>query len=372
MIIGAVLLLKTFLHLWQIHPGFRPQHVLTMQITLSPKEYPRPPQQAAFWKRVLQAVDRLPGVRSAGLVSVLPTTGSHSNTGVRVKGRNGPLLEPVMVHVQAASSRYFATMGIPLKQGRFFEERDDSGGPLVTVIDQTMARTFWPGQDAIGQSVVLFRKSWRVVGVVGDVRQDGLDKANRCGMYVHYLQDVDSSTRMSLAVATEPAPLSLVQAVQHAVRRVDPGQPVSGIRTMETVLSDGLRIPRLLLLLLGFLAGMILVLALLGVYGLLSCSVARCRREIGLRMALGARPVDVRRMIFRQGILLILPGEAAGILMALAATRFLSGQLHGVTPTDPFTFAVVSLALLATAVAACIIPARKATRIDPLVALKWQ
>jgi putative ABC transport system permease protein len=372
LVICTALLLKTFVYLWQTDPGCRAEQVLTMRVTLSSKEYPEPEQQADFWRRVLERVERLPGVQSAGIVSVLPTTGSHSNTSIRPEGTTSPGQEQVLVHVQGASSRYFATMGIPLTQGRYFEDGDDSAAPLVTVIDQTMARTFWPGQDPIGRSVNLSGQCLRVVGVVGDVRQDGLDKENRSGMYVHYLQDRDWSTEMSLAIRTELAPLSLAATVRRAVHEVDSAQAVSEIRTMETLLSEGLRTPRLLLLLLASLAAITLLLALLGIYGLLSCAVARSQREIGLRMALGARPADVRKMVVHHGLLWILGGEAAGVVLALGVTRLLASRLYGVAPTDPLTFVAVSLALLATGVAACSLPARKATRVDPWVALRSQ
>jgi putative ABC transport system permease protein len=261
-------------------------------------------------------------------------------------------------------------MGIPLRQGRFFTEQDNENAPLVSLISETMARKFWLDQNPVGRRVKLNGKQWSILGVVGDVRQEDLAMDYRCSMYMPYPQYPTAS--LTLAVRTAVNPLALSAAVREAIYSIDASHPVSQVRTMETVIGDGLLSLRLIMALLLMMAGLAFILTLLGIYGVLANLVAQRRREIGVRMALGARRQDVLKMVLRQGMTLVLLGIGIGVILSLSLTRILASQLYGVTPADPMTFIVVSLALIGAATLACVLPARKAARMDPLVALRCE
>ncbi len=367
LLIAAGLLVKAFYHLWHINPGCRIDNVLTMRLNYTVEGTPGEQTLRNYFRRVLDRMNAMPGVESAGLVGVVPTAGSPYNSYISLMGRPDLQNNRVLVSYQPASSQYFRTMGIPLRQGRYFTDLDDENAPLVALIGETMAERFWPGQNPVGKQVHLDGKPRTVLGVVGDVRQEDLSRAYRCSMYLPYPQYLTSS--MTVVVRTAN-PQALIDSVRKSIYAIDAGHPVSHVRTMETVVADGLISLRLIMFLLLMMAGLALILALLGIYGVLSNLVTQRRREIGVRMALGARRWDVLKMVLQQGLSPVLLGIGAGIMLSLGITRILSNQLYGVTPTDPATFALVSMLMIAAASLACVIPAGKAAHVDPLVTLK--
>ena len=370
LLIASGLLVRTFLHLWNVNPGCQTRQILTMRINFTDEGAQDNQALLAYFRRVLEKVPTLPGVESAGLVAALPTTGNFNNSTISLEGRPELQKNPVYVLSQPASAQYFQTMGIPLRQGRLYTDQENENSPLVTLISETMARKFWPDQNPLGRRVNLGGRNWTILGVVGDVRQEDLAMDYRSTMYMPYPQYPSPS--LTLAVRTVVNPLAMSATVREGIYSIDARHPVSQVRTMETVISDGLLSLRLVMFLLLMMAGLAFILTLLGVYGVLANMVAQRSREIGLRMALGAQQQDVLRMVLKQGLGLVLLGIGVGITISLGITRILAGQLYGVTPTDPVTFAVVSLSLIAAATLACALPARKAAQVDPLVALKCE
>ncbi len=367
LLIGASLLLKGFWRLSQTDPGFRAENILTLVVRHTPS------QQANLFPQVLSRIAALPGVQSAALTSNIPASGGGYSWGFQIEGHpEVPIEEAPLPHAQMefVSPQYFTTLSIPLKRGRFLAERDSLEAPAVVVINETMARKFWGVQDPVGQRVHL-GPSWRtIVGVVGDVRQDSLTKPPEPQAYISYLQYFQGD--IQLVVRTAIDPLSLVNAIETEVRRVNPDQPIVSIRTMEKVLAEDTASTRLLMSLMGGFAALAMILAVVGIYGVLSHLVGQRTQEIGIRMALGARPSDVLRLVLHYGLFLVLLGESIGIAASLAVTRVLASQLFEVTPTDPWTFAAVSLLMAVIALLACYVPARKAARLDPLVALRFE
>ncbi len=370
LLISSGLLVRTFLQLWNVNLGFQTRQILTMRINFTNEGAQDNQALLAYLRRVLEKVPALPGVESAGLVGALPTTGHFNQTSFSPEGHPEMKNNPVYVLSQPASAQYFQTMGIPLRQGRLFTDQENENTPWVTLISETMARKFWPGQNPVGQRVNLSGKQWTILGVVGDVRQEDLAMDYRCCMYMPFPQYLYPS--LILAVRTAASPQAMSAAVREAIYSIDARHPVSQVRTMETVINDGLLSLRLITFLLLTMAGLAFILTLLGVYGVLANMVAQRRREIGLRMALGAKKEDVLKMVLRQGLSLVLLGIGTGILFSLGLTRILSSQLYSVTPTDPATFVVVSLLLIAAATLACTLPARKAAQVDPMVALRCE
>lgn len=372
---GAGLLGGSLLRVLRVNPGFSPDHLLTLQVFLSPVKYPEGDSKAAITlHEMLDSIRALPGVRSAGVVNALPITGGPSTEFV-IEGRPSPRLgdEPG-ADIRVADSQYFSTLGIPLLAGRVFTERDNSSSARVVVINQTLARTFWPNENPLGQRITM--KDWgppligEIVGLVGDVKTNGLDEQVGPMIYWSYYQF--GQIFNSMVVRTESDPLLMVSAVKSRIWSVDKDQPVSQIRTMNQVLSQSLARRRLYVILLGVFAGVALLLAAAGIYGVVSYSVAQRTREMGIRVALGAERVDILRIIVLQAAKLALAGELAGILVALAVTRLMTSMLFGITAVDPLTFAGVALLLSAVAFTACYIPARRALLVDPMVALRYE
>lgn len=366
LLIGAGLLLKTLLRFSRVDPGCRTDRVLTMQLDLPPDTVAE--RRGAYFQRVLERVSALPGVRSAGLVESLPVTGATSTVTFAVEGRSDPQSQSVWAFLESTSPGYFSTLGIPLRTGRLLTEQDRQGAPPTILINETLAREFWRDGDPVGNSVRLNGRSWKIVGVVGDVRQDGLDKELRAGIYTSYQQIVPFSA--SLAVWAERGPGDLVDAVRKAILAVDATVPVSQVRTMDQVIADAVLPPRLIFFLVSSLAAIATLLALLGIYALLSYMVTRRTRELALRMALGARSVDLLGGVLSRGLLLAAAGQVAGVLTSIALTRYLQSQLYGVSPTDVQTFVGVCLVLSGAAVFACLVPAWRATRVNPVRALQ--
>jgi putative ABC transport system permease protein len=374
---GAGLLLRSYARLWQTNPGFVPEHLLTARISLPPLQYRDPARIAAFYSDLLAGVKALPGVVSTSAIDGLPFGAGAGGGDFQIVGRPWPTSEAVPdVQKRIAMPGYFQTMGIPLKQGRLFAQDDNAGARRVALVDETFAKSFFPKGDALGQFLIDARVSQKpgdasqIVGIVGGVKDRNLMNNPRPVIYHPALQA--PRPFMNLVVRTAGDPLALVSAIQQRVRDLDRNLPVYKIATMERNLSDSLMRRRFSMLLLAALAGFALCLAALGVYSVISYSVNRRTREIGIRMALGAHPAGVQKLIVRQGLRPVLAGLAAGLAASLVAMRALASLLYGVTGTDPPTFLAVSAALLAISALASAIPARRAVRVDPMAALRHE
>jgi predicted permease len=372
---GAGLLGSSLLRVLRENPGFNPDRLLTLQVFLSPVKYPEGDSNSAIvLHEMLERVRAVPGVRSAGVVNALPITGGPSTEFV-IEGRPAPRLgdEPG-ADIRVADPEYFSAMSIPLLAGRSFTDHDTAGSARVVLINETLARTFWPNANPLGQRITM--KDWgppltgEIVGVVGDVKGSGLDATVGPMLYWPYTQFGQIFNTM--VVRTDGDPLRFTAAVKDRIWSVDKDQPVSRVQTMDQILSDSVARRRLYVVLLGVFAWVALLLAAAGIYGVVSYSVAQRTREIGIRVALGAERVDVLWLIVAQAAKLALTGELLGILLALGITRLMASLLFGTSAADPFTFACVAILLSGVALVACYIPARRAMRVDPMVALRYE
>jgi putative ABC transport system permease protein len=378
LLIGAGLLLNSFLRLRNVDPGFRADNLLTMKVVLPEQKYSEHAQRSAFYTELIRRVEALPGVKSAAVTTNLPLYRQGNSISVNIEGRPdpGPGQKPSVV-TRVISPGYFSTMGIPLLQGRQINEQDRVNTPAVAVISETMARRFWPGEDPLGRRITPGSLSsppedWiTVIGVVKDVRQVELVSDPKPQMYLSYEQ-ADFFEPNDLVVSTNVEPLSLAATVRGAVWEIDKDQPVSNIRTMEAILSESIARQRFSMLLLGIFATVALVMAAVGIYGVMSYSVAQRTREFGIRMALGAQKSDVLKLAVGGGLKLVLTGVLIGLVAAFILTRVMSSLLFGVSATDPATFITISLVLVSVALLASYIPARRATKVDPLVALRYE
>ena len=377
LVIGAGLMIKSFWRLLQANPGFRPDHLLTLRIKLpadaTDSPYREPRQQAAAFQRFLASVDAVPGIESAAFTEIVPLSQDDMDMGYFVVQENPPL--PPGEHLAAdyrdISPRYFATMGISLVRGRAFAEQDNLDRPRVVIIDETLARRFFPNQDPLGKHLQIpdaARPAREIVGVVGGVRDTGFDQQPRPTIYFPSLQSPDQT--MSLVVRTTLPPSAALPAIKNAIWSVDKNQPVFQVRSMDEIISGILSAQRLAFLLLGVFAFLALALAAIGIYGVTSYVVSERTHEIGVRMALGAQPRDVSRLVLGHGASLAGLGVLGGLLAALALTRLLSSLLFGVSATDASIFLGVATLLFWVALAACYFPARRATRVDPILALR--
>jgi putative ABC transport system permease protein len=375
-LISAGLMIKSFLRLQQVSPGFKPENVLTARLALPPTRYPDNPQVIALYQQVLDRVRNLPGVESVGSVSHLPLSGAYTSGTVTVE--NPPIDSPPAsfeADRRAISPDYFNSMKIALVRGRPFDEGDKADGPGVAIIDETFARRFWPDEDPLGKRMRLGGNQstfpWlTIVGVTANVKHYGLDSQGRETVYLPYTQAAPIARSMFLTVRTARDPQSLAGALRREVWAVNPDQPISSIRPMEELVYGSVAQPRFSMLLLGSFAAVALILAAVGVYGVMNYSVTQRTHEIGIRMALGAQTLDVVRLVVGQGLLLAGIGVTIGAGLAFALMRLMSTLLYGVTAADPGTFVGVSLMLAGIAVVASFIPARKATRIDPMAAVR--
>jgi putative ABC transport system permease protein len=377
LLIGAGLLINSFLRLRNIDPGFRADNLLTMKIVLPEPKYEEPERRATFYTDLIQRVQSLPGVRSAAVTTNLPLYRQGNSISISIEGRpEPPPGQELIVVTRIISPGYFDTMSIPLLNGRPFTEQDTPTSPNVVVISETMARRFWPGEDAIGKRLAAGRfrtpEDWiQVVGIVKDVRQFELTAEPRPQMYLSYRQAAFFAPR-DLVVKTDVDPASMATTVRKTVWEVDKDQPVSNIRTMEEILAGSIARQRFSMLLLAIFAGVALVLAGVGIYGVMSYSVAQRTREIGIRMALGAQTGAVLKLAVAYGMKLVIAGIVIGLIAAFALTRVMSTLLFGVTATDPATFTLISLLLVAVAALASYIPARRATKVNPIIALRYE
>jgi len=363
--------LSSFSRLLAVKPGFNPQHLLTMRIGLNSQQYSKNADKKRFVSELNARLETIPGVESVGIGDDLPIAGTDSSTTLKIQDRpaaSADDLVPVGLHV--ISPHYFDALGTRLLKGRVFNERDAAEAPSVFIINETLARRFWPNEEPLGKRIRYNSADpWgEIVGVVEDVKFDGLHLASTPHLFEPYQQNA-----WSFLVVTIRSPLeqsTLLAAVQREVKALDPNQPVSNVRMMEDVVAQSLATRRFVLSLFGLFAALALLLATVGIYGVLSASVSQRTRELGIRMALGATARDLGRLIIGQGLKLILSGIVIGVFSALALQRVIGKLLYGVSPTDPLTFAVIAFVLIAVALLACWIPARRATKVDPLTALR--
>ena len=373
LLVGGALLLLTLWQLRRVDPGFDRRDAVAVTIQLSEKKYAGEEQINLFSRQLLERVAGLPGVQSAGIARVLPVVADFP-VGFYVEGRQREADNQLpQANYSAVSPGYFDTMGIPVIRGRAFTDADRQDAPRVAVISETAARRFFPGEDPVGKRINLvtgpeaFRE---IVGVVGDVKQHGLSRDTRPQAYEPFAQAPNQFMTVVVRVPGDPA--ALVPAIRAEVLALDAEQPLHSVRTLEEIVSYSIRQERFTALLLSAFAATALALAAAGLYGVVSYSVAQRTRELGIRIALGARPADVLRLVVGQGMLLVGLGIGLGLLASLALTRTLAGLLYGVSTTDPLTYAVIVLLLVAVALAACYVPARRATKVNPVVALRYE
>jgi putative ABC transport system permease protein len=377
LVLGAGLLLKSFLRLQDVNPGFPSRNLLTMQVTLPHVRYPKDEQISAFYQRLLERIEVLPGVESAAITMALPPNHMDVTDNFTVEGaRIDPGQPPPLADLIFISPAYFKTLGVPLLKGRFFTDADRADAPKVAIINETMAKRFWPGADPIGKRLKTGgperpKNPWmEIVGVVGDVKYAGLDAVPEPALYQPHQQAAWEAMYVVVRMGKEPA--SLAPALQNAVWSLDRDLALAGSRTMDQLLFESVEEPRFRMTLMLVFAALALALASVGIYGLMAYAVTQRTQEIGVRLALGALPADVLRLILRQGLLLTLAGIGLGMAGSLALTRLLSSLLFEVSATDPLTFVGVASLLGAIALLACYIPARRAMKVDPLVALRYE
>ena len=383
LLVGAGLLIQTFLKLRDQYSGLQPQNVLTLRTVLPTSKYREESQRAAFYKQVLERVKSLPGVVAAAYTTTVPLAWKGGTSGFYPEGRTIERLRADGLSYDAnhrqVSADYLKTMGISLRQGRSFNDRDDQQALPVVIINETMARQYWPGENAIGKRFKIGDpdddKPWRmIVGVAGDVRQMGAEEPVKAEMYVPYQQIKDDQwfAPRDLVVRTSVDPLSIVAAARNEIHQVDPDQPISNIRTMDELLGEETASRRLGMTLLTIFAALALLLATLGIYGVLAYFVVQHTQEIGVRVALGAQRRDILGLVLKRGMMLALLGVVIGLGAAFALTRLMASLLYGVSTADPLTYAAIALLLTVVALFACYLPAWRATKVDPMVALIYE
>ncbi len=376
LLIGAGLLIKSFVRLLEVKPGFNPAGLTTMWVNFSAAKYQKEDSIPEFVRQVLPRLEAIPGVQGVALANDLPLEGQDTNGNPTIEGRatnSSEQGERDVVGMHDVNADFFRTMGIPLLRGRTFTLRDGRGAPHVAVINEAMAKRFWPNEDPIGKRFRLFtrRDEWsEVIGVVGNVRHNGLSSDTTLEAYAHVLQS--PWPYAAIVLRSDQGAEQLAGAVRAEVAAVDPQIPVHGIRSMDRVVGDTLQQRRITLGMIGLFAALALTLAAVGIYGVMAYNVAQRTHEIGIRVALGAARGDVLRLVVGQGMKLALVGLAVGIPSAFALTRLMEKLLFGVKPTDPVTFALVAIGLTLVALAACWVPAMRAARVDPLVALRYE
>ncbi|HEY6231572.1 MAG TPA: ABC transporter permease [Pyrinomonadaceae bacterium] len=378
LLVGAALLAISYVRVTRIDPGFNADRVLTAKIAPSNKKYPTPKARSAFYSTVLEHLQTLPGIESAGMVMSLPLTGSSMNRGFKVEGRPDPKAdENVTMDFQVVSPSYFSTLEIPVKRGRGLTAADTENSERVIVINNAMAQRYWPNEDPVGKRLLIGESSkdtsWRtIVGVVADNHHASLSEPPVPTAFISYLQDFESWPRMGFVIKAKTDAAALTPAVRKELASIDRAQPVYAIEPMENLLRTSVAQRRFIMLLLGSLSFIALTLAIVGVYGVISFSVSERTQEIGIRLALGAGALDVLKMVLGQGMRVAMVGIVIGLGAAFALTRLLSSLLFEVSPTDPRAFSIVAAVLAVVAFLACYLPARRATKVDPLVALRYE
>jgi putative ABC transport system permease protein len=377
---GAGLMLKTLYRLINVNPGFQPDRVLTMEMYLSSQRYSHDPAVFNFWRQVLDGVRALPGVQSVAVGTHIPLTDSHGRTDITIEGmalpKPGSFPHP---DVHTVSPDYVRTLGMVLERGRTFTDADNETAPLVALVNDKLARQYWPNEDPIGKRFLWGHfdpaskkpPKWvTVVGVVDDTKMYGLANPSRLEVYDPLRQDVNND--MDLVVKSRLDSSALTAEIRSVVAGVDKDEPIFAISTMNKIISDGVSGPRLTLVLLGLFSALAVILAAIGIYGVISYSVAQRTQEIGVRMTLGAQSSDVLRMVLGQGGKIALTGIVIGVVAAFGLTQLMSGLLFSVSASDPATFAAVAGLVVLVAMFACYIPARRAAKVDPMVALRYE
>ena len=374
LLIGAGLMIRSVLRIREVESGLKPQNLLTAKLSLPRDKYKDAESAIRFHQQVLERVSNLSGVESAGLISHLPIEERGYNGNISVEGKTYPPNESPLVEYRAVSAGYFQTAGIPLLRGRLFNKQEGDDKQPVVVINGAMAKQIWPGEDPIGKRVGDETKA-TVIGVVADVKNYGLLQKPAPEMYAPYTLKTfwpDMRWNLRLMVRSTLDSSNIAAAVRREVQAVDPGQPIYAVQTMNLVIENTVRDKSLNTTLLSVLAGVSLLLAVIGVYGVMSYTVAQHTREIGIRMALGAQPGAILKLIVGRGLMLVSVGVVIGVLASFGLTRFIEHMLFGVTPTDPLTFAMIVVLLGLVALLACLIPAQRAMRVDPIVVLRSQ
>jgi putative ABC transport system permease protein len=374
LLIGAGLMVESYRRLYRVDPGFRPQNVLTAEVTLPYLSYARDDQRSAFFDQSLQRIRDINGVESAGAASYIPLAGSDLQWSFVPEGQAVEEGKEPAASYRVVDGDYFRAMGFKLVSGRLFETRDHQLAPPSVIVNETMARQVWPGQQALGKRIRIgsigSTQPWAtVIGVVGDVHHSGLDVPAPAEMYLPY-SPLWWEPTMTLVVRTKVDPVRLVDAVRSSVWAVDKDLPLYNVRTMTQVVDESLARQRLNLMLISLFASVALVLAMVGIYGIMAQSVVQETQKIAVRMALGALRRDILTQVLQQGLVLVAGGVILGVLVAIGVTRLMASLLFGVTATDPATFFAVAFTFVLVALIALSIPALRATRVDPLVCLK--
>jgi putative ABC transport system permease protein len=368
LLVGAGLLGRSFLELMAVRPGFLPDHVLSMQLSLPSYRYAQAQQQADFYQQLMERVSGMPGVQAAGLTNVLPLSGNDSQQSFTVEGQASKVSE--WAGLRVVSAEYFQTMGIPVLRGRPFTAQDKRGAPEVVLINEAMARRYWPNEDPVGKRILFGDSGDTIIGVVGNVKHAGLSAKVEPEIYIPFLQNPDSNMILVARITSEP----MQQAAEFLglIHNMDKELPVEQVRSMAEVVNSSVARPRFQMLLFAQFALLAFVLAISGIYGVVAYDVGQRRREIGIRMALGAQRGDVLRIILKGGLRLTLLGVGIGLAGSFAAAQVLQTMLYGVSPSDPLTLGGVTLLEILVAMLACYFPARRATKVDPMVALRYE
>jgi putative ABC transport system permease protein len=376
LLVGAGLLIRTIIRLRSVDTGFDPRNTLTMNIGLPNAKYPKPANVVSFFKQATERIAAVPGVKAAGITSVLPLSDNFDGRGLVVEDFPRPRGEEISVDLYVVTPGYLKAMEIPLRQGRGIADQDTSDSPNVALINQKMAEQLWPNQDPLGRRIRFpgserNTQPWRtIVGVVSNVSQYALDKEPPMQIYLPHSQFPTSFN--NIVVKTEDDPNSVLAAVRREILAIDKDQAVYNVVTLEQLHADSISLRWFFTLLLSVFAAITLTLAVIGIYGVMSYAVTQRTQEIGIRMALGARREDVLKLVVKGGIALALTGVAIGLVMAFALTRLMQSVLFGITPSDALTYVMGALGLIVVAALACYIPARRATKVDPLVALRYE
>jgi putative ABC transport system permease protein len=369
LLIGAGLLIRSLVALQNVDPGFDANNVLTMRIDVPRQKYDTPEKTSNFFQQLETRVAGLPGVEAVGLITELPLSGQSNDMPYTVEGRPVVAANESFADFRRVNQNYFSAMRIPLKRGRNFTEQEVRQSAKVVIVSQEFVDTAFPDEEALGKRLIAgMGEPYEIIGIVGDIRHQSLQAQPAAVMYM----PTQEPARRNLVIRTQGDPLSLVSGVRKEVNALDPDQPIAAIRPMTELVATSVAGARYRTILLGLFALLAMILAATGIYGVMSYSVAQRTQEIGVRMALGARPFDVLKLVVRQGMILALIGIVVGFAGALALTRVMSSLLFGVTERDPITFGVVAALLIVVAFIACFVPARRATKVDPLVALRYE
>jgi predicted permease len=343
---------------------------MTMSLDLPDARYPNAKSAISFYRQLLERLEQQPGVRAAGVTSDLPWSGYDENTGFELEGRSQAENDKNHARYHFASPNYFRAAGIPLVSGRFFSDRDNQDAPPVMLINQSLARLYWRDQDPVGKVMKMWDRNATIVGIVGDVKDSPAAADVEPSLYWPLLQNLFGEPHLAIRADSNPA--ALMNMVRGQLAAMDRDLPIADVRLMDNIAAAAVSGPRLAFLLVGIFAALALVLATVGIYGVISYSVTQRVHEIGVRVALGAQLGDVLRLVVGQGMKLAATGVAVGLLAALALHSVMKSLLYGVSATDPLTFVAVSFVLMLIAAIACYIPARRATRVDPVVALRYE